>query len=883
MLKNIRTTGIGFLLITAALYAQNEFSFLVDTNVAYVPATQSDQAPSIAVAGDQSFAVWYGRRTGSSWDIYGTRIDESGTILDPAGIHLASADNDPMPSVASDGTNYLVVWHDREGVGTYEIYGIRVDNTGNVIDSNPIIISDAAGGQMSPKAAFDGTNYLVVWYDSRSGSSSDIYGTRMDTNGTVLNTPGIAISTAAEDQFFPSVSFDGTNYLVVWQDDRSGLAFDIFGARVQQSGVVLDAAGIAIDTSADDQSNPQISFDGTNYLVVWHDRRSGSTNDIYGTRIDKTGTVINPAGIAITTAPNEQYYPSSSFDGTNYLVTWYDRRDGSSYDIYGARVQQSGVVLEPTGIEICSAPNNQSTPSIVFNGTYWLAIWRDERSGGYSDIYGARVEQSGTVLDTNGILVSSSAQLQANSAVAFDGTDYLVVWQEERDETSIDIYGIRVDQAGHALDSTSIAISTSTGNQEYPAVAFDGTNYLVAWQDDRGGSGYDIYGARVAKSGTVLDAPGIAISTAVQRQRYPSIAFDGTNYLVVWDDERGGVSSSDIYGSLVDKSGNVLNTSGIVISDAAYWQRNPSVAFDGTNYLVVWGDYGSGTFEEDIYGARVDKTGGVLDQSGIAISTATKGQWFPSVAFDGTNYLAIWFDRRDGNAEKTYGTRIAQNGTILDPAGIDISLHAGGQTYPAIAFADTSYVAVWSDVRNGICGDVYGAEVDRSGAVIDTFAVSLVNVDMYPSAAPALAHGPADQLLITYSAWADSINSHPANTQRIWGTYYPDIEVEAQTSIRPLVTYSLQVYPNPFRRTTRIVFPAIDVGQVTNGELHARIHDVSGRLVKGFPLSTGDSRVTPSIEWDGTDSNGGILPPGIYFCRLSTGTALLTTKVIKLE
>src|SRR5262245_31041279 len=70
-----------------------------------------------------------------------------------------------------------------------------------------------------------------------------------------------------------------------------------------------------------------------------------------------------------------------------------------------------------------------------------------------------------------------------------------------------------------------------------PSVAFDGSNYFVVWADSRGQG--DIYGARVTPAGQVLDVGGIAVSTESHDQSNPEVAFDGTNYFVVWTDTRG--------------------------------------------------------------------------------------------------------------------------------------------------------------------------------------------------------------------------------------------------------------------------------------------------------------------------------------------------------
>jgi len=758
--------------------------FLIDTNVVYVPAASDQSSPRIATDDTTAFIVWYDRRNGTTYDIYGARVDKDGNLLDPAGILIARGNSfDPYPSIGFDGTNYLVVWGYRaSGSSTYDIYGTRVSKQGIILDTEPFAISEAAGSQSSPQVAFDGTNYLVVWYDSRGGTY-DIYGTRVAQDGTVLNSSGIAISTAAENQYFPDISFDGTNYMVVWQDERSD-TFDIYGSRVDQNGIVLDPSGIKISGATDEQYYPSIDFDGTNYFVAWFDNRIGTGYDIYGTLLGTDGSVLNTSGIPISTAADAQRLPSVSFGGTDFIIIWYDRRDGSNNDIFGARVNHSGVVQDPSGIHISNIDAQQTSPAVISYSGQWLVVWKDNRNGNYADIYGSRINPSGTVTDPSGILIASSAGAQGKPAVAFDGTNYLVVWQEDRGGgPPFDIYGMRITPGGYYLDTDPIPISTVSGSQEYPAVAFDNDSiYLVVWQDDRSGSGYDIYGARVTTSGNVLDPPGIAISTATGRQRFPSVAFDGTNFLVVWGDERGGSSTDDIYGTLVEPDGNVVSPSGNVIADDANWQDNPSVAFDGTNYLVVWDDFGSGPFEEDIYGVRVNQSGIPVDGSSIAISTATKGQYRPVVAFDGTNYLVVWFDRRTSNASDIYGTRVNPAGTILDASGTPIIVFTGTQEKPFIAFNGIDYLVGCENYQDESPGNILGATVNTSGTVSDISTISPFSIDQYQPY-PSAASGPNEQVLIVFPDWVDSINGNPANAMRIWGNLYPAAGIEENDDI----------------------------------------------------------------------------------------------------
>jgi len=804
--------------------------FLVDTSVTIVPAPGDQEYQAVAFDGANFLVVWEDNRShvGSDlFDIYGARVTPQGTVLDPAGFVIAqAAGNRNCPVVGFDGTNFLVVWEDCRNDYWGDIYGARVTPQATVLDSG-FVISQAANGQGFPGLAFDGANFLAVWHDRRGGSDCDIYGARVTPHGTVLDSAGIVIAQAANDQGNPRAVFDGANFLVVWGDLRSG-NWDIYGARVSPQGTVLDPAGIVISQAAGAQRFPSLSFDGANYLAAW---QSGSW-DIYGARVTPQGTVLDPAGIVISQAADDQCDPAVDFDGANFLVAWDDYRSGWEH-IYGARVTPAGVLLDPSGFTISQGLEGQQGPAVALDGANLLVVWHEWHTyGGDWDIYGARVTPQGTVLDSASIAISTTANWQASPALAFDSVNYLVAWQDRRSRSDWDIYGARVTPQGTVLDSAGIGISIAASWQASPALAFDGANFLAVWQDCRSDSTGDIYGTRVTPAGVVLDPSGFVISQAANGQHSPAVGFDGANYLVAWEDRRND-SLGDIYGTRVTPQGIVLDPSGIAVSPAAGNHWSPALGFDGANFLVTWST-------GDIYGTRVTPAGVVLDPSGFVISQAANEQCYPVLAFDGANFLVVWEDHRN-LCWDIYGARVTLQGTVLDPAGIAISQTTNDWCFPAaVGFDGANFLVVGEDGSIISDFDIYGARVTPGGTAFDGGPVVRQKGHQWY---PRLCCGNGSQMLLVYQGWTGAVDGKDYNTYRIWGKMNPNPAVAETPSDGVRTTKPLQ----------NIVRGVLFLPEASGPKARAAsLLDISGRKVLDLLPGPNDVRA---------------LAPGVYFVR----------------
>jgi len=406
--------------------------------------------------------------------------------------------------IAVDGAGGAIVTrYDLRG-SNWNVYVQRVNASGAVQwTANGVAICTATGDQFTPTIVSDGTGgAIVTWYDNRSGNN-DIYAQRINASGVVQwTTNGVALCTAPEDQFTPTIASDGAGgAIVTWQDYRIG-NWDIFAQRVNASGAILwTTDGVALCTSTGDQSYPTITSDGAGGAVVtWQDNRSGSYTDIYAQRVNASGSVQwTTDGVAFSTATGWQMYPTITSDGAGgAIVTWQDNRSGN-WDIFAQRVNAAGALQWTTeDVALCAVTGGQQSPQITSDGAGGAIItWQDLRSGAYDDIYAQRVNASGVV------------QWTANG----------------------------------------VALCTSTGDQSYPTITSDGAGgAIVTWQDNRSGSLWDIHAQRVNASGAVQwTANGVALCAATGAQMQPQITSDGAGgAIVTWYDYRSGHPSMPI-------------------------------------------------------------------------------------------------------------------------------------------------------------------------------------------------------------------------------------------------------------------------------------------------------------------------------------------------
>jgi len=243
---------------------------------------------------------------------------------------------------------------------------------------------------------------------------------------TPSGNPGtpFVICNRSERQANPDITFDGTNFITVWTDE-SYSPTAICGARVTPSGQVLDPNGKPLITGSATWGSPKLAFDGTNLMLAYREVNLTS-GTVYGQRLTTSLQKIgNP--FAISTSTLRKYDVRIAYSGSNYLVTWLEGNFLSA-KILGRIVNKDGS-LPGSEFTIVSGLSQSATFDLCFDGTYYLLIFSN----------GTQVK--GQRISTSGQLVGSAFSIGSgiDPAVCYSSGDMLITYSKRISD--YDIYG----------------------------------------------------------------------------------------------------------------------------------------------------------------------------------------------------------------------------------------------------------------------------------------------------------------------------------------------------------------------------------------------------------------------------------------------------------
>ena len=386
----------------------------------------------------------------------------------------------------------------------------------------------------------------------------------------------------------------------------------------------------------------------------------------------------------------------------------------------GDDCDDSNAAAHPGGIEICDGVDNDCNGIIDDNATF-VPISSEvvvsspglqpASPGGlawsgkvYASLYsgkssGSRVFMS--ILNPGGDKVSPPGEapftfVNADSfagPTVWVGDRFGVIWQDRRNNNNYQtFFSLLGEDGAKKLADTQISFDEDgVVGAVNPALAWNGTEFLVAWQLAPGGI-YNLFGTRVDVGGTPIGKP-IALTTTDSGlgNESPSLAAGKDGVGVAWfvGDALSKTISFQIFSTDLTKP----TIPPMVVTDGTTNPVYPTVVWNKDRYIVAWADWSAKP--RAIYATAIGPDGSMLvPPKAITHPGVFHSRW-PHLKPLGDRLLLLFSDDRDDqNAGYEIYSRMIDN--QLGPIGSEqrITNAPGDSLHPVASFGPDGNVGV---------------------------------------------------------------------------------------------------------------------------------------------------------------------------------------------
>ena len=890
------------------------------------------QCPNISADANGGFMLaWQDYRSGSRYDIYCRRFDAGGNPLDTAFRVNDYDDGDAYdPAITATDSGYSVTWNDNR-TGNAEVYLQLIDSLGALKGAAVRVNEVTTNYQQRSSVARIGQGFVVTWQDARSGNDADIYARRYNSNGDALGSEFKVSDNSTNQRYYPEVCSTDSGFTITWYDTRNTICdvylqrFDTAGAPVGSNYRVTSGAGYGFyptiahlqgqtvvswyddrngdldiyaqwfkpngdtlggqvlvndDTNNTNQYMPKAVASDSGWAFIWSDARVNDVSQVYGQAYDASLVAITPNFMACDSVAGLHYQYDATVaagqDG-NFLSVWYDyRNDDGSWnicDIYGRLYDENGNALTQDFLISDTAYNSDYRYSYgpkvacLSDGSY-LVVWYDYRNDNDYDIFGQRLDVTGTPVGGNYLISTGRQGLEDYElTIAAADSGYGVFWYGDN-SSDYDIFGRIYKTNGDSVGPViTVGADSVAQEQEYPCAAANDTGLIVAWEDYRDNSYNHIYGQRLLWNGSLYGNNYLISDSVDYDEEDVSIAGFNQGFLATWDDNRDG--SYKVYGQYLDATGQKEDSSFVISTAPGIDQYCATVAVspDGDRYAVYWNGEDSG-YNDYLFSQRYQNR---LPQGGNEL-LADSSQW---------NWFYIWGAQ---NAAAS-GDRL-----FFALSGSRKGTTSNSDVYGMVTdwYSLSTPPAVWVDSLPDDIDSTYGpytvnavitddGSVDRAvlyyrinGGAWDTLAMAAGAADTFSAVIPEQFLVIDDTVNISYYVWAmDDTKNFISSTVRSFLLAGPSGVAGKPSGSVPSVYALSQAYPNPSRGSITIKYQLPKESNVS-----LTIYNVVGQQIKRFDIGNKPAGYH-QVNW-----NDNSLPNGVYIYQLKAGTFTSTKKLM---
>jgi hypothetical protein len=491
-------------------------------------------------------------------------------------------------TVTSNGSDFLATWLEVIGT-TKRLFAAHLDARGTVVTFD--ILADEYPPSEGPLVASDGHDFVVFLRNLTVDDSLRVLRVDRDLHVVAADHPvGVPPGVAVEQ---PRVVWNRGAYLLTWSD---GQTHSLLAVHLDANGTAIDTPhAVASWTSAGLVAYPNVASNGSGVQLVWNDARlsppNDSMQDIFSRLIDQTILIENPERLLSMSAPR-QATPAIATGGDTSLAVWAEENA-----IYASRMTPGGP-LDGRGVKISDGGRD---PHVVFDGSAFLIAWLQQNA-----IHVARLDAHGTLLQSHELAIGCAVDV----TLAHGVDSSLLAWTD----CSRVVRAVRIGSDGNVIESLPLTVTPSTFGAGKLASAWNGSEYLVAFEELRPEPGpilwpiyrMNIRAARITGALTLLDAQPIAIAVSDdESDQWPSVTSNGDEFLVTW--HRDAVRAAH-----VTASGQVVESSPLVLGSGVMAET----IFDGARYVVAWR-----VPESAIVATHVGRAGEPLPNDRIIVAT----------------------------------------------------------------------------------------------------------------------------------------------------------------------------------------------------------------------------------------------------------------------